>query len=98
MTTPAITVPALYPLTPAAIGLTVFVVINTEGDEGGVYPTPERALSYVTDWVKTGDPDAVVTCDLNYATDAYGNYPAGGYEVQVNGISAYSIQKTQFRL
>ena len=38
----------------------VFLVLNRNNEPCGTYPSYNRAMDYITNWVKTAYPDAVV--------------------------------------
>ena len=88
---PTIAMPESYPLTPMAFGMTVYVVLDCEQLTAGVYPTPERAFAYATDWVKTGDPTAEVTMQPSKTN-------SNQWEILVDGRPDYIIEKTHFRM
>lgn len=46
-----LTVAENLPLTHDDFGMRVHVVVDADGVPAGVYPTPERALAYIADWL-----------------------------------------------
>lgn len=84
-------VPEDHPLTAAQNGIQVFAVHNLHGDKdsGGVYPSVSRAVMYIGDWCRAAN-DEITAVEEKIAGHLW--------EVEVNGVVAYEIHKTQYRM
>lgn len=84
-----IVVPDSHPLTSEGQGTEVFVVQDLEGNTLGAYPSHERVFKYAEEWVKAGDPNAIMFIG---APDKNGESV-----VCVDYLPSYKVQRTSFR-